>query len=473
MSYDNIINLLKEYLQVGIIIIAFLALIIFIGYYMVYKKLMKGKSQISFRKLGILAVFLCYLIVVIGATLGRTGSYQGNASIYPFSAYKEAWNNVSKVLWRNIILNILMFIPIGFLLPILSSRFKKAWRTFLFGFLFTFGIELIQHYTSRGVFEIDDIIGNTIGTMIGYGLNILLFYVVEKLRNRNSSITGRKVLVFQIPLIITIVLFSSIYLVYSKQELGNLSFDYIYKYNMSDIHLESHIPLSDLEEKAYVYKANIATKDETLKLANDILKKFNTEVDKKENKYFDDTASYKSVSGDHSVWIDYKGATVWFIDYSQREVELYEGYNEEQVKSILEDYNITLPKGITFENEGEGRYIFTADMNDSNEGFINGIISCMITKGGKLLDYNNNLIQCEKYKEYDIISEQEAFDKLKEGKVNHIFLYEEPKSIDVQGVELDYILDSKGYYQPTYLFRVIFDGDMDEERLISIKALKK
>lgn len=157
MSLIDIIFMAKDYLQIGIVVALLLLLTIFLEYYLIYKKLMKGKKEISFRKLAVVVILLCYLVVVIGATLARrTGSYQVNIHLHPFSAYREAWNRFSATLWRNIILNILMFVPIGFILPIFSKKLKKAWRTSLAGFILTLGIEVIQYVTGLGIVEIDD-----------------------------------------------------------------------------------------------------------------------------------------------------------------------------------------------------------------------------------------------------------------------------------------------------------------------------
>ena len=65
----------------------------------------------------------------------------------------------SKAAWRNIILNICMFIPLGFLLPFLD-KFKIWWKNYLVGLATTLIIELLQLVTHRGIFEIDDIINN-------------------------------------------------------------------------------------------------------------------------------------------------------------------------------------------------------------------------------------------------------------------------------------------------------------------------
>lgn len=472
MSIFDIISYAEEYLVIGIVVSLLITLII-LGYYIFYKKIIKGKKEISFRKLAVATILLCYLIIIIGATLASRGSsYYGNAYTHPFSSYREAWNRFSPMLWRNIILNILMFVPIGFLLPVFSNKFKKAWRTYLAGFLLTLGIELIQHITGRGIFEIDDIIGNTFGTLIGYGLITLLFYLGNKLRNKTSTMEGRKIVVYQIPLIVTLVLFSSIFSTYNKQELGNLAIAHSYKYNMSDIRIESNFPLSELSRNTYVYKAKVGTKDETLQLANNILKNLNTEVDENQNDYSEDTAVYKSVSGEHSIWVNYRGLTIWFNDFTRQEDEFQKGCTLEEVISVLESYDIVLPKDISFEEKEDGNYILTAEMAEYNDSFIDGELYCTITKDGELSSFENKLIQYVKYKEYEVMSEQEALENLKKGKVNHLWLYEKPKSIDVQRVKLDYLMDSKGYYQPIYVFEVFFNGDKEESIEIPMVALK-
>lgn len=64
---------------------------------------------------------------------------------------------------EQIILNYIMFIPLGFMLPRLHS-YKNTVKASL---IFSVIIEVLQLVTTRGCFEIDDIIGNTIGAFLG------------------------------------------------------------------------------------------------------------------------------------------------------------------------------------------------------------------------------------------------------------------------------------------------------------------
>ena len=67
----------------------------------------------------------------------------------------------------NACLNILLFIPFGFFLPIIWDIFRKIRNVALMGWITTLFVELSQIFTFRTT-DIDDIITNTIGTIIGY-----------------------------------------------------------------------------------------------------------------------------------------------------------------------------------------------------------------------------------------------------------------------------------------------------------------
>lgn len=75
----------------------------------------------------------------------------------------------------NFLGNIVLFVPVGFLLPFVDGKEKWYW-IIGFGFCFSLLIETIQLITARGCFDPDDIILNTIGTAIGYGIYRVVIY---------------------------------------------------------------------------------------------------------------------------------------------------------------------------------------------------------------------------------------------------------------------------------------------------------
>ncbi len=84
-------------------------------------------------------------------------------------------NEAMLFLGANILGNILMFAPLGLLLPLLWKDFRNFSKTVLFGFVVSFIIEFSQLFLARGT-DIDDLILNTIGTTLGY----LTFIVIHK-----------------------------------------------------------------------------------------------------------------------------------------------------------------------------------------------------------------------------------------------------------------------------------------------------
>lgn len=64
--------------------------------------------------------------------------------------------------------NVLLFIPYGFVCAWAFKGLRKFWKCSLAGFLTSLGIECLQLFTQRGFFQIDDIVTNVAGTMIGY-----------------------------------------------------------------------------------------------------------------------------------------------------------------------------------------------------------------------------------------------------------------------------------------------------------------
>lgn len=105
-----------------------------------------------------------YTIVVLLVTVflrkslalpeGYRQSLFGNKSVIIENPFKE------------LLANVLLFIPIGFLLHIVLRRFKLKF-TLLIGGAFSFMIEFLQFAFHKGIADINDVICNSIGLIIG------------------------------------------------------------------------------------------------------------------------------------------------------------------------------------------------------------------------------------------------------------------------------------------------------------------
>ncbi len=80
----------------------------------------------------------------------------------------------------NIFGNILAFAPFGFLLPIITPENRKWIKLALITFLFSLTIELLQLVFKVGIFDVDDLLMNTLGGLLGY----FIFTIVNELWKR-------------------------------------------------------------------------------------------------------------------------------------------------------------------------------------------------------------------------------------------------------------------------------------------------
>ena len=78
---------------------------------------------------------------------------------------------------ENLLGNILLFIPLGFLLPLLVKRFRNIFLIVLVGFLLSVFYECTQLLTGIGIFDVDDMLLNTFGTLVG----AVIFHILKKI----------------------------------------------------------------------------------------------------------------------------------------------------------------------------------------------------------------------------------------------------------------------------------------------------
>lgn len=128
--------------------------------------LIRRKAKIKSIDVAIRCVFVTYLCFLFVAVFIGRSRFSG-ISIVPFSSYYEAFQSSSLIGWRNIFLNIAMFIPFGFLLPKVFKRLQSVGAVVCSAVLTSLVVEIVQVITKRGVFEFDDIINNVIGAIIG------------------------------------------------------------------------------------------------------------------------------------------------------------------------------------------------------------------------------------------------------------------------------------------------------------------
>lgn len=495
----DVISIGKSYLALGILCAVVIVALVFVGYKFIYQKKMQGQKKLSWIKLLWLVVMICYLLVVCGATLLRVGDFYHGMQMQPlFASYREAWAEFAARDWRNLILNILMFVPFGFLLPFGIRKMRVFWRTYLCGFIVTLGIEVIQLASGKGIFEWDDILNNTVGTMIGYGIFAIVYALwqsvtefydsgIEKQRKitlevskirKNGLRKKTKVICCQIPLIIVCAAFAAMFLIYQKQEFGNFTIQYMTKIPSSDLQVHTEQSYSDTASEADIFYIDQLDQKQTKERVQAFFENLGDQIDDSRTDLYDETAVYYS-ENEKGFWMDYNGGTYSYTDYEtlyaddeteeESIVKPVTDADESEVRTVLETYEIQLPEGAVFENQGDGSYAFSCTQVVSGQTIYDGALTCQLYSNGKMGTITNNIYKGTYVKSCPIISEEAAYEQIKQGKMH---FYEDGTAsydITVGNVCLVYQKDSKGYYQPVYQFDAVING---EGANIWIAALK-
>lgn len=152
---------------------------------------MSKNTKRKIRQIGIFLfiVYVMLLSYVLFFSEGY-GRMAAEESIYrynlkPFAEIRRFWVYRSQVglsaFFLNVFGNVIGFIPFGFILPVISRRWRSGSLIVLSGFCLSFCVETIQLVTKVGCFDVDDLILNTAGAAAGY----LLFAVCDHLRRKH------------------------------------------------------------------------------------------------------------------------------------------------------------------------------------------------------------------------------------------------------------------------------------------------
>lgn len=85
------------------------------------------------------------------------------------------------------LLNVVLFFPLGLMLPVFWHSFKPFWKTMLLGFGFSALIETLQIFTYRAT-DVNDLMTNTFGTLIGWiAARLILLFVPKLIPGKNTK----------------------------------------------------------------------------------------------------------------------------------------------------------------------------------------------------------------------------------------------------------------------------------------------
>lgn len=157
---------------------------------------MKDETKRRIRQTGVI-LFVIYVLLLIyflffSESYGRVAEAEREYryNLVPFVEIRRFWVYREQLglfaLFTNIFGNVLGFVPLGCILPVICRKWRNCFLIILSGFGLSLCVETIQLITKVGCFDVDDMILNTLGAALGY----LAFAVCDYLRRKHY---GKKI----------------------------------------------------------------------------------------------------------------------------------------------------------------------------------------------------------------------------------------------------------------------------------------
>jgi len=457
----HILNKLIDAIPLAVMAVVICAVGVAVAY-LVFRAKFKGAKSFPLSKVILWLILSGYVAVVLSVTIMRYGDMRGY-NLHLFRAWREAWNIFSFKNWANVLLNVAMFAPIGFLLPCILKVFRKWYVLLLGGSAFSLAIESVQGITGRGLFDVDDLFANTLGAFFGYGVYMSLRSVFVKTERRPVSIISYSAIPISV-----LTAISSIFIVYALKDYGNLQNAAVYRVNTKGVDWTSAVELSNVERTVPVYKLNTYNKNTCDAFGLGFLEgRAQKELD---ICYYDQETFYLD-HWEHSLFVSHLDRTYEYSYHPNEGKCVPAEADRGTIEGLLSAYGIEIPKNATFSYDGEGWHRFVVPMEKADTTALGGELLCRYSSEGFIYVIHNYLMSYTCCAEEEIISEAEAFELLKDGKfLGGVFEMCSPENVEILSCELDYQVDTKGYYQPVYLFKVMYDG-VEDEMKIMIPAL--
>lgn len=141
------------------------------------------------------AMYMNAMLILVGIPYAEYITWHPIINWIPFNDFTP-----SNIL--GMVLNIVMLIPFGAFLPIYFKKFRKLVPTVIAGIVMSLTLEILQLFTFRAT-DIDDLIMNTLGTLLGYFIGAFI------VRNAEDEKTNKDVikLIVMVTISILVVVF--------------------------------------------------------------------------------------------------------------------------------------------------------------------------------------------------------------------------------------------------------------------------
>lgn len=162
--------------------VVFISVVIMVSTRLCY--LINNNQKIVLYKELMMLIFAIYILCLFQVVTFQDDTAWAGNNFIPFQEILR-YNITSRLFWKNVVGNMLMFLPFGFFVSY-YLKVDKVHLPFMLVLVTSLAIEIVQMMIGR-VFDVDDIILNLIGGALGYLIYKLLKRIGEKLPKFCSS----------------------------------------------------------------------------------------------------------------------------------------------------------------------------------------------------------------------------------------------------------------------------------------------
>lgn len=181
---------LQGYIKLAIGFISIISVLHIPILFILKKKGIGVIRQLSYVGLVFSAFFIVFVTLILFNIPFNFMPEEYVLNIVPFGRFVEEEIDIFKTITAEIIPNIIIFIPLGIFIPTVFKKTRKLYKMALIVFLMTFSIEFFQYFIGRSS-DIDDLIANLLGGIIGFGVFKVFNYLLKNIKLWNKFIGDR------------------------------------------------------------------------------------------------------------------------------------------------------------------------------------------------------------------------------------------------------------------------------------------
>ena len=413
-----------------------------------------GKAVCALLLVGWAAVTV--FVTLLRSESGEFAARQWNLQL--FRAWREAYQRFTLQIWLNVLLNIALFVPLGVLLPLLWKPFRKWYAALGAGFGVSLLIELTQLFTGRGMCDVNDLFTNTLGAMLGWCAAMFVLALRQKSRTWPRYCA--------LPAAFALAL-SAIFISYAAQPYGNLRDASFTTADLSAVRWSVDFALDEGSKTARVYRSQALDNAGADRFAAEFAAAHGVEFP--DAYYYDDLVIYANHSSGDFLDVTLHDGT-WEYSLGKDITPVWDvppqDVSEALLRETLESLGFPVPADATFTLLPYGssyRAVFSANLLPTEGSFLHGTLTCDLRTQGDgqstLSQLENRITMLAPVREEPILSPAQAFAALQAGKsFEGAWFAQSVQQIEVRSCTLDYLSDSKGFYQPVYRFELSLAG---------------